>query len=248
LKKFLIAFLFVFQGFQAKSQALEVGGGMDMNFFRGDLNPNFNPLLARPGGNIMVRYNFSRAFSIRANTSYGKFISKDKLSNNPLNESRNREFYGIVQDWDTNLEFNFLNFRSYGTIVKSSWTPILGAGIGQFRLPSVIYRSNGVQNSTDYDSPRLSFNYSFGFKKKINGNWNLTGTFKTFSPIISDGQDAYDGLGYKKDGTFTDSYIKNPADDPKTITPNTHIRDKFYHANITLSYVFQTLKCPNPKR
>jgi hypothetical protein len=248
LKRYLITFLFLSPFYNLQAQALEVGGGIDLNFLRGDLNPNFNPFLARPGGNVIVRYNFSRAFSLRANTSYGWLTGSDKLSSNPANKYRDRKFTAKLQDWGADLEFNFLNFRSSGTIIKSSWTPTLSAGLGQFRIPQISYISNGVKNSTDYDAPRFSFNYGFGVKKQLTGNLNFTGTFRVSSPILTDGQDAYDGMGFKKDGTTSNSYVLNPIDDPKVTTPNTHTKDMFYHASFTISYVFSTVRCPNPKR
>ena len=225
-----------------------MGTGLDLNFLRGDLNPNFNPLIARPAVNFMVRYNFSRAFSVRVNTSYGKLMGSDKLSSNPANNLRDRKFTATLQDWGADLEFNFLNFRSSGTIIKSSWTPTLSLGLGQFRIPNINYKSNGVQNTTNYDAPRFSFNYGFGFKKELNNNLNFTGSFRAVAPVITNGQDAYDGMGFKKNGTITNSYILNPLDNPKVITPNTHVKDMFYHASFTISYVFSRVRCPNPKR
>lgn len=232
------------------AQALEVGAGVGLANYKGDLNPNFNPLVARPGGNILVRYNFSRAFSVKATSTYSYITGNDKLSSNPLNKERGWKFYGRIQDWGVDLEYNFLNFRSYGTIVKSRWTPILFAGLSQFRMPSRVFEAANQKYRADIKYPNFALSYGFGFKREINASWNLSGSFACRLPIDKSNYDYLDGIGYFNDPTepFKDAYPNYLAESPKVSTPNTHTRDRYFYSTITLSYIFQGIKCPNPRR
>ena len=259
LKKYSLATLLTCISLSTFSQKLEVGGGLGAHFYKGDLNPNFNPLLARPAGHAMVRYNFSRAFSLKASGAYGFLEGNDALSTNPFNKQRDYQFKSQLTHWEAELEFNFLNFRSSGTIVKSSWTPIISIGLGQFGISGRKFyeASTLVKTLEPIAFPDLAITYGFGFKKEISSYWNISANFKAVLPSLRkknqrSNLDLYDGLGYKADPATSlfspiNEYSSNTTL-PIFTTPNTHQKDIFYHGSITLSYVFKTVKCPNPKK
>jgi hypothetical protein len=255
LKKYSLAALITCFSLPTFSQKLEVGGGLGAHFYRGDLNPNFNPLLARPAGHALVRYNFSRAFSLKASGSYGFLEGNDALSSSPFNKQRDYQFKSQITHWEGELEFNFLNFRSYGTIVKSSWTPTLSLGFGQFGISSrKLYEASIlVRTLQKIKFPDLAITYGFGFKKEISDYWNISANFKAILPSLRKktqrgNLDLFDGLGYNPDGLATVNEYLSANTPVRFTTANTHQRDIFYQGNVTLSYVFKTLNCPNPRK
>lgn len=248
-RNYIICLLFLIS-FSGYSQALEVGLGTGATIYKGDLNPNFNPLLARPAGHIMVRYNFSRAFSVKARSMYGFIAGKDALSSNPLNKARDWSFSGQIMDWGLDLEYNFLNFRASGTIVRSKWTPILFLGIEQYRMPKRNFTANGITYSDEVDSPSKALSYGFGFKKELNAKWNISGSLGARLALEKSNNDYFDGFGYfdDPDEPFKNIYPDLVAEPEKYISPNTHTKDRFFYANISISYVFSGVRCPNPRR
>jgi hypothetical protein len=254
VKKYSIAALITCFSLPTFSQKLEVGGGLSAHFYRGDLNPNFNPLLARPAGHALVRYNFSRAFSLKASGSYGFIEGNDALSSSPFNKQRGYQFKSQISHWEGELEFNFLNFRSYGTIVKSSWTPTLSVGLGQFGISSrKLYEASVLMRTLQkIKFPDLSITYGFGFKKEISDYWNISANFKAVLPTLRkktqrSNLDLYDGLGFDSDGLSTTNEYLSGSTLAIFTNANTPQRDMFYQGSITLSYVFKTLKCPSPR-
>ncbi|WP_341227277.1 DUF6089 family protein [uncultured Arcticibacterium sp.] len=250
-KTYLIGLLFLFS-IACQGQALEAGLGTGATFYRGDLNPNFNPLLARPAANVMVRYNFSRAFSLKGRAMYGFITGDDGLSSNPLNKARDWSFDGQIMNWGLDLEYNFLNFRASGTIVRSKWTPILFLGIEQYRMPKRNLHANGLTFSSKVDSPSKALSYGFGYKRELNAKWNISGSFGCKLAMEKSNSDYFDGFGYLDDESkpFSNAYPDPDVVQEPVIysTPNAHIRDRFFYANVTLSYVFSGVKCPNPRR
>ncbi|AWV98942.1 DUF6089 family protein [Arcticibacterium luteifluviistationis] len=238
--------IFFLLSLTCNAQALEVGIGSGFTSYRGDLNPNFNPLLARPAANVMVRYNFSRAFSLKGRSMYGFITGKDALSSNPLNKERDWSFDGQIMNWGLDLEYNFLNFRASGTIVRSKWTPILFLGIEQYRMPKRNFHANGLTYSDEVDSPSKALSYGFGFKKELNAKWNLSASLGCKLAMEKSNNDYFDGFGYFDDETepYKNIYPDAVAEPAKYSTPNAHVKDRFFYANVTLSYVFSGVRCP----
>ena len=231
------------------SQNLEVGIGLGISQYKGDLNPNFNPLLSRPGGQLMLRYNINYAFSVRADASAMMLSGNDKLSRNPLNKSREWKFDSFLNDWGVAMEYNFLNFRSYGTIYKSDWTPLLFLGVSQYRIPIRTYESQGGSTSGYIsDSPNISMTYGFGFKKQLNQNWNLSCTFTTHHLFNNEYNDNLDGTGFTHLDEPFSNYLNSSSLPANINSPNTKTKDKYFYTGITLSYVLYGVKCPSPKR
>ncbi len=234
-------------------QTLEGGFGLGATQYRGDLNPNFNILTSRPGANLMARYNFSRGFSVRADGMFAFLAGADRLSTNPMNKLRDYSFSGQIMEGDLLLEYNFFNFRSYGTIFKSSWTPTLFGGLGWFSLTKRKYNGNGGTFIPDNITfPDNLLVYGFGLKKELSSNWNFNLNFGARMRMQRNSRDLLDGLGYsygeqgnKYDNFYPDSNTATPV---MLRTANGKTGDRYFYANVTFSYVLYGLKCPNPKK
>ncbi|MGR3810048.1 type IX secretion system protein PorG [Jiulongibacter sp. NS-SX5] len=246
LKKaiFLSILLISCVSFETFSQVLEGGLGIGASQYKGDLNTSFNPLLSRPGVQAMVRYNFSRAFSLKAETSFMMLEGNDNLSFDAVHKERAFKFTSLVHEYHLDLEYNFLNFRSTGTIYKADWTPILFAGFGQFYSPYRRLEVDGTAADPDQAGARYSLRYGFGFKKKLNTNWNLTVNFASRQFFK---YDLLDGFGYEPSGAVNSSY-SDPTLISQYDTPDTHTSDKYFYTGITLSYVLHGVRCPNPRK
>ncbi len=235
------------------SQTFEGGVGLGATQYRGDLNPNYNPLTSRPGANVMARYNFSRGFSLRADATYAFLAGSDKLSNNPMNKLRDYSFTGNIMEADLLLEYNFFNFRSYGTIFKSSWTPTLFAGLGWGYIQNKKFHGNGSTETAEKtsNSPDNLYIYGFGLKKQLNDNWNINFNFAARMYVQKNNRDLLDGLGYSRRKTGDPDVNFYPLKDqtPEMArTANGKTGDRYFYASVTFSYVLYGLKCPNPKK
>lgn len=170
----------------------------------------------------------------------------DGLSNNPANQNRNLSFEGRIWDYHIDLEYNFLNFRSSGTIYKSDWTPVLFVGLGNYQVQHFKIDLDGFA----YPLPVLkahhqALNYGFGIKKQMNPNWNINFTFSCKYLFSPESGDKIDNLYYVSDPNNLFGY--NPVV-ANLLPPNTHTADQYFYTGVTLSYVLTGIKCPNPRR
>ena len=249
-----ILFLSVF--FSASyGQTFEGGFGLGAVQYRGDLNPNYNILTSRPGANLMARYNFSRGFSLKAQGMFGFLAGSDKLSSNPMNKLRDYRFAATMMDGSVVLEYNFFNFRSYGTIFKSDWTPILFAGWGSSMILKETYFANGSsfsKPSSELPSTDNLIVYGIGLKRKLGSNWNLNANLGARMRVQKNNSDLVDGFGFAKnengDLVKVDHFPNNSSTPRVVAVPNSKSPDRYFYFNVSLSYVLYGLKCPNPKK
>ncbi|KPM50064.1 DUF6089 family protein [Jiulongibacter sediminis] len=243
---FFLSGILIFLFFNLNAQTLEGGFGLGVSQYKGDLNPNFNPLVSRPGGHVMFRYNLSNAISLKGQTSFMLLAGHDGLSNNAANKARDMSFEGRIWDYHFDVEYNFLNFRSSGTIYKSSWTPFLQLGFGNYQMQHFKIDIAGF----NYPLPVLkahhqALNYGFGIKKQISSNWNINFTFSSKYLFNLESGDKLDNLYYVSDPLSVTGY--NPAI-ASLLPPNNHTADQYFYTGVTLSYVLIGIKCPNPRR
>ena len=227
------------------AQLLEGGFGIGVSQYKGDLNPNFNPLVSRPGGHVLFRYNYSQALNLKVQTSFMLLSGNDGLSNNSANRQRNMSFEGRIWDYNVDIEYNFLNFRSLGTFYHSDWTPFLFLGLGNYQVQHFKIDLDGTPLSPlSLDGHHQFINYGVGIKKQLNANWNLNFTISSKYLIKKSSGDKLDNLFYNDPGA---SFPYNPAI-PGILPPNNRQADQYLYSGITLSYVLTGIKCPNPRR
>jgi hypothetical protein len=204
------------------AQKVELGGGLGVLHYKGDISPNFHPAFARPGGNLFFRYNASQALSLRVQGMLGQFGADDKRVNDPFNQARGRSFRTRVSEISADLEYNFLNYKHENLKKAGNWTPYVFGGVGLMRFkpnvfPSASYRQSG-----------LVLPFGAGIKWQLRSPWSLSlefGMRKTFTDYL-------DNLGPDSD-----------KDNPKAQGDNTH-KDYYYYTGLSLSYTFYRIWCP----
>lgn len=247
MRIFLGILLFVVIDHHSTAQSMEGGIGPGFSMVRGDLNPNLSPITARPGGDIFLRYNFNEVISAKFEMAIGMIAADDNLSRNALNKTRGWQMKGIMQDWHTNLEYNFLSFRSYKTTQRANWTPLLSLGFGQIRVPKRELITGDRVSLNNQKGPANNLSYGFGFKKMMNDRVNLSGNFNAYLILDKFGKDLLDGAGYNELGEPKVNYAISATLPEKLDFVNTKDGDKYYFASVTVSYLLFGSNCPGPK-
>lgn len=250
MNKLTFYFLFLVS-LQTIAQKWEVGAGVGVCQYKGDIMPYYKPFVGRPGGNLFVRYNLSRAISIKANGLAGFLYGNDKLVNDPFHKSRERSFNSNFLEGGGQIEYNFLNFRTNASRIVKNWTPYVLLGVGGAAINSKSKFKTDINPSvfSTYAANKRErvWILGIGFKKKLNGHWNWGVEFGT--RWVS--SDFVDNFGFNQDGTF--KLALPPGIDPgnpkypyiiKYQIPDTKLKDMYYYTNVSLSYVFYKVYCP----
>jgi len=222
VKKTVISFFGFLLVLPVMAQKVELGGGLGVLHYKGDISPAFHPAFARPGGSLFFRYNASQAVSLRVQGMLGQIGADDKLVNNPFNQARGRAFRTRITELSTDIEYNFLNYKHENLKKAGNWTPYVFGGVALFG-----FRPN-VYESAPYRKNGLALPFGAGIKWQLRSPWSL-------------------GLEFGMRKTFTD-YLDNlgpgsDPDNPKAQGDNTH-KDFYYYTSVSLSYTFYRIWCP----
>jgi hypothetical protein len=247
VKKNVLIFFLQIAFSQTFAQFYEVGGGVGVLHYKGDVTPRFKPFSVQPGANAFFRYNLSRAVSLKASGMIGSFSGDDKQVDDPFQQARGYNFSASVMEGYSQIEYNFLNFRTNQSRITNIWTPYVFAGISY----AIINTSSFFNITSQYYTSKKSIfaiPFGVGFKKRWNDNWNWGiefGTRKTYTDFL-------DNLP-----AFTDpNDPANPQDltnpvvfkNTKLLQGNLSQNDMYYYTSFSVSYVFYKISCPNPKR
>ncbi len=221
---------FVFWGLlPAKGQKHEIGLGIGVLNYSGDLSsmPNFG--MSRPAITGFYRLNFSPVVSMRASLMFGKIAGKEANgASNPVAGVRQGAFSGSLNQLALNLEYNFFNYAYSGKKGGRRLAPYITGGLSFFNYEL------GSANTTDAVDPRYAMQFAIpvglGIKYRVRKQLNFNAEFvanKTFTDYI-------DGVSY--------SPTKNPASTKYITNPLTS--DWFYYLGVSLSYTFYKINCP----
>lgn len=217
MKKLTVFLFFIIS--QVHAQKIELGGFVGGFTYKGEYNLYPNPVNIRPGAGVFLRHNITPTSTFRYGLNGGMIHGTDKYSNQPMNQLRNSSFNNTILEGSVIYEYNFFDFRENEKTFKrsSKWTPYLCGGLGFFISNSIIKNSN---------NGGLCVPMGFGFKHKINKNWNFGAEItarKTFLDGL-DGQDKTDNIGNQS------SFQSN--------------KDWYFFTGFYLSYTFYKINCP----
>jgi hypothetical protein len=226
-----ILFSSIFWCHLAFSQTHEFGGSLGLANYRGELAQVIN--LDSPGlyGNIFYRINFSKSLSFKASGGFAQIYDDDSKSKDVFAKARGHQFKTGILEFATQLEYNFLNFRSGGNRgLIQQWTPYAFVGLGVFKMVPV---NNGQPTYSVFSG---SIPLGIGFKAFLSDNWNMGVEFGprfTFS-------DRLDDLGLEVNGQ------NNATLNPKYYTGNPNDKDMYFFTGVSISYVLPDLseRCP----
>lgn len=238
-------FLFLFFTSQLGfSQKIEVGLGVGPTYYKGDLQPTFRVFAPAAASNAFFRYNPSKTLSFKVNGMIGYVKGDDKLSGNTLNKARGNKFLSTLLDYNGQIEYNFLNFRTDQARYESNWTPYLFGGFGYTQILKRKFTSSTSSTTQPKSSPNPILPFGIGFKKIYRGQWNFGAEFGTRVLLRKSNSDFFDGFGYNKDGEPKSFYPDLLVLSPELTYPNTTQRDKYFYVNFSISYLFYKVHCP----
>jgi uncharacterized protein DUF6089 len=202
------------------SQKRELGGGIGVLSYTGDLSRNVltNPI--KPAGNVFYRFNMKDHFSIRVSFLAGKLSGTDAKPIDAFSVARSSSFNIFLYEFTTGIEYYFLDFRSKKASIN--WSPYFYSGLGIFGM-----LGNDSKTAT-YSSVQLAIPLAFGIRYRATPKWSFSieagarATFFDYIDNISEG----------------DLFMKNYQ------YGNPNDNDKYYSAGVTVSYTFYSVECP----
>jgi hypothetical protein len=231
------------------AQKLEIGAGLGPTYYKGDLQPTFRVLNPSIGSNVFVRYNASKVISIKANAMIGFVHGNDRKSGNVLNQYRGLKFNNTLWDYNGQIEYNFLNFRTHNGRYEHQWTPYLFGGLGNMQFLTRKYTTRLIsKQNANISGPDPVLPFGIGYKKIINGKWNFGVEFSTRVLLRKKNADTFDGFGFNPtNGEVQNYYIAQDGSDSNITLleyPNTLQKDKYFHISFSVSYLFYKVHCP----
>src|SRR6478735_8859787 len=125
-----VVLIFLSLAIESHAQRHEMGGGVGLMNYSGEINPFANPLNSRPGAQLLYRLNCSPSFSLRLNLLGGLVHGSEKNGNSPVAVNRQAAFNSTVFDFTGIMEYNFLDYWYQETGQQYRWSPYFAVGVG----------------------------------------------------------------------------------------------------------------------
>lgn len=225
-----IVLLFFLLPFIGQAQFHEVGAGVGVANYRGELAPVVNLTNPRLHIGAFYRANINKFLSIRVNLSYSRIAQDDANSNDRFAQIRNHNFRTILLEGSVQAEYNFFDFRAGSKKIPQNWTPYIFAGVG-------VNKFDPLENlQPTYTALTVVIPVGVGFKAVLTDRINLGVDFGprfTFTDLLDD-------LGTNVNRSTTNTL------DPKYYTGNPNDKDMYFFTSVNISYVFPVIgkDCP----
>tara|TARA_R110002072_G_scaffold135500_1_gene276896 strand:+ start:105891 stop:106682 length:792 start_codon:yes stop_codon:yes gene_type:complete len=234
----LILFL-VFLGFTGEIQAqkYEIGGGLGVATYSGDIIRKIDPGQIGPQGTLFGKRNFDNVWTLRVAGSLAMLNGADSI--NPIDqlaEIRDARFRAGIIEASAVMEFNFLDYLSGNSEFRFSPYAFFGIGYTYAFAKGNTFAYNV---SSRYDLGTVVIPFGGGVKYKLNERWTLA-TELGFRPTFTDYLDKIDS----KEPViprFQDPI--NPGEPYGINFGNAYDKDWYYFLGVTISYTFATTKC-----
>ncbi len=239
----LLVFILVLTGhlIPAKAQKYEIGGGLGVGTYTGDIIRKVNPRQIGLQGTLFGKRNFDNVWSLRVALSSSILQAEDSIRPiDPAARVRDGRFRGGVIEGSAVMEFNFLDFLRSNSEFRWSPYAFFGLGYSYFIMKGNTY---GYLNSERYDVNSLVIPFGGGVKYRLNERWTLAAELG-FRPTMTDYLD-------KIDSSLPAVPRNAPPPDPNTgqIPPhginfgNPYTKDWYYFMGVTISYTIANVKC-----
>lgn len=196
MKKIAIIFLFLSILKNTQAQHLEIGGGVGLGFYSGDLSHNLIATLGEAKGcyGLFVRQNFNENTAVKIHFDYGKVSGRDSHASEPDLLARNLSFRSTILELGANFEYNIGGYEPDG--MYKPFAPYLLIGVAGFKYnPQTRYNNDWVDlrplqtEGKSYGKYSLAIPVGGGVKYALNDHWNLgaeLGLRPTFTDYIDD--------------------------------------------------------------
>lgn len=217
---FSFIFLFFF-GVISYGQKLqyEVGFGLGLMTYTGDLTQSLKPRYLRPAAEGHFRMNMNDAISLRLSLLAGRIVGSDeKAPVDAFAANRNHDFGVYVFETAGVMEYHFFKWRENKYL---RWTPYLFGGLGLFAI-------SGSSVKKDYSSIQPVLPLGFGAKYILNPRHQLEFQFglrKTF----------FDYLDNLSEGDLSRKDYQSG---------NWNDNDMYYYIGVAFTLSFYDIPCP----
>lgn len=234
----LILFL-VFFGLTGKIQAqkYEIGGGLGVATYSGDIIRKIDPGQIGPQGTLFGKRNFDNVWTLRVGISGGALYGADSIK--PIDELarvRDGRFRAGVLEASAVMEFNFLDYLIPNSEFRFS--PYAFFGIG-YTIAVAKGNTYDFNVSSRYDLGTVVIPFGGGIKYRLNERWTLAAELG-FRPTFTDYLDKIDSTE-PSIPRFQDPI--NPGEPYGINFGNVYDKDWYYFLGVTISYTFATTKC-----
>lgn len=186
-----------------KAQNIDVGVGLGLSNYWGDLAPSIAWNETNGSANVFGRYNFNTSWSFTGAISVLQVSGSDK--NFDYNQIRNLNFTSTIAEYSGVFEFNFLKY-GYGVLDKKITAYVFG-GLSLFNFsPKTRYAGREIvlrdlkTEGVDYGSYTAAIPFGIGikyiFKRQYAFEANLNFR-RTFTDYLDDVSTKYTDLSKK---------------------------------------------------
>lgn len=214
----IISFLFSSTIHAQQSQS-EMGFGLGVLNYTGDLTQSIKPRYFRPGASAHFRLNISNAVSFKASATGGRIVGSDiKAPVDSFAVRRNHEFGIYVVEISGVFEYHFFKWKEKPQI---RWTPYVFGGLGLFTVM-------GSEVEKEYSSIQPSLPFGVGAKYVLNPRqmlefqFGLRKTFFDYLDNVSEGDLSHKNYQY---GNWYDN-------------------DMYYYIGVSYTVSFYDIPCP----
>ncbi len=244
----------------------ELGAGVGVTYYFGDLNTRFN--LSKPGlaAGMTARYNFNNRLCLKFAGTYGNIGADDANSANVFEQRRNLRFKSSILDGSAHFELNFLPYI-HGSR-DQFFTPYMFGGFNVFKFnPKGKYKDNwyelaplgteGQFRGEEYYTTQVGLVYGGGFKFDIARDWSINieiSSRKLFTDYLDDVSTTY--YGFRDLERLRGELVANLADPSLPDADglkfgikgrqrgNSSTKDMYIFSTVSILYYFGTISCP----
>lgn len=202
------------------AQKRELGGGIGMLNYTGDLHENYILSNNKVAFNGLYRYNFNNFFAARVSATYGRIAGSDYSDYDAVSGKRGLSFNSRLVELSVNAEYYF--FDIVKTSRKKRFSPFIYAGAGLF------YFSRSANTTASFSNIQPVVPLGVGFKANITPAWSVTIETSMRKLFF----DHLDGIS-EGDVTVKDLNHGNPYDN-----------DWYYYSGFSICYTIYKIKCP----
>ncbi|WP_194976945.1 type IX secretion system protein PorG [Aquiflexum lacus] len=235
---FVLVLLGVIISPQAVAQKYELGGGLGIATYSGDIIRRLDPEQIGIQGTLFGRRNFDNVWTLRGGISFARLNAADSVRPiDPVTAFRNAGFRGSLFEISAVMEYHFLDFTHPQAQFRFSPYGFLGLGFAGFVGNGRKYRDDPNPDGYTVGTPVIPF--GIGIKYKLSSKWLLAAEFGARATFT----DALDKL-YGEEPTiprFPDPAFPNSSSGYNQ--GNYSDKDWYYFLGVTISYSFSSVKC-----
>lgn len=202
------------------AQLTEMGFELGVFNFTGDLSRAYNLKSHRPAGSFFLKSNITQGLAVRYGISAGMLSGKDKYTDDPFNQVRNKSFDIFLFEAFGLIEFNFLDYRSKNARIH--WTPYLNFGLAAFSF------WGGRDMNDDFFPVQPAIPMGVGIRYQLSKKFDI-GLEASARATFFDHLDGVSG----SDNLIKDYNYGNKYD-----------FDSYFFIGFTLNYIFYFIPCP----